>query len=40
MQFVAVKSKEQQAAVLVFRTRDLPVRQRTQQSEDRLTEYG
>src|SRR5215208_6348620 len=30
MRFVAVKSQEQQAAGLVFRTRDLLVRQRTQ----------
>ena len=30
MRFVAVKSEEQQAAGLVFRTRDLMVRQRTQ----------
>lgn len=30
MRFVAVKSEEQQAAGLVFRTRDLTVRQRTQ----------
>ena len=30
MRFVAVKSEEQQAAGLVFRTRDLLVRQRTQ----------
>lgn len=30
MRFVAVKSEEQQAAALVFRTRDLLVRQRTQ----------
>lgn len=30
MRFVAVKSEEQQAAGLVFRTRDLAVRQRTQ----------
>jgi transposase len=30
MRFVAVKTEEQQAAGLVFRTRDLVVRQRTQ----------
>lgn len=30
MRFVAVKSEEQQASALVFRTRDLMVRQRTQ----------
>ena len=30
MRFVAVKSEEQQAAALVFRTRDLAVKQRTQ----------
>jgi transposase len=30
MRFVAVKSEEQQAAGLLFRTRDLLVRQRTQ----------
>ena len=30
MRFVAVKSEQQQAAGLVFRTRDLLVRQRTQ----------
>lgn len=29
MRFVAVKSEEQQAAALVFRTRDLAVKQRT-----------
>jgi transposase len=29
MRFVAVKSERQQAAALVFRTRDLLVRQRT-----------
>lgn len=32
MRFVAVKSEEQQAAGLVFRTRELLVRQRTQSS--------
>jgi len=40
---VAVKSKEQQAAGLVFRTRDLLVRQRTQlinAIRGHLTEYG
>lgn len=30
MRFVAVKTEEQQASALVFRTRDLLVRQRTQ----------
>jgi transposase len=30
MRFVAIKSEEQQASALVFRTRDLLVRQRTQ----------
>lgn len=30
MRFVAVKSEEQQAAAMAYRTRDLPVRQRTQ----------
>lgn len=30
MRFVAVKSEEQQAAAIVFRVRDLVVRQRTQ----------
>ena len=43
MRFVAVKSKEQQAAGLVFRTRDLLVRQRTQlinAIRGHLTEYG
>ena len=30
MRFVAVKTEEQQAAALVFRTRDLAVKQRTQ----------
>ena len=43
MRFVAVKSEEQQAAGLVFRTRDLMVRQRTQlinAIRGHLTEYG
>jgi len=43
MRFVAVKSEEQQAAVLVFRTRDLAVKQRTQLANairGHLTEYG
>jgi transposase len=43
MRFVAVKSEEQQAAALVFRTRDLLVRQRTQlinAIRGHLTEYG
>ena len=43
MRFVAVKSAEQQAAGLVFRTRDLLVRQRTQlinAIRGHLTEYG
>jgi transposase len=43
MRFVAVKSEEQQAAGLVFRTRDLLVRQRTQlinAVRGHLTEYG
>lgn len=30
MRFVAVKSEEQQGAAMVYRTRDLLVRQRTQ----------
>ena len=34
MRFVAVKSERQQAAGLVFRTRDLLVRQRTQLIND------
>jgi transposase len=41
--FVAVKSEQQQAAGLVFRTRDLLVRQRTQlinAIRGHLTEYG
>lgn len=43
MRFVAVKSEEQQAAALVFRTRDLLVKQRTQLANairGHLTEYG
>jgi transposase len=43
MRFVAVKGEEQQAAGLVFRTRDLLVRQRTQlinAIRGHLTEYG
>jgi len=43
MRFVAVKSEQQQAAGLVFRTRDLLVRQRTQLINailGHLTEYG
>jgi transposase len=43
MRFVAVKSEEQHAAGLVFRTRDLLVRQRTQlinAIRGHLTEYG
>jgi transposase len=43
MRFVAVKSEEQQAAGLVFRTHDLLVRQRTQlinAIRGHLTEYG
>lgn len=43
MRFVAIKSKEQQASALVFRTRDLLVRQRTQlinAIRGHLTEYG
>jgi len=43
MRFVAVKSEEQQAAGLVFWTRDLVVRQRTQiinAIRGHLTEYG
>jgi transposase len=43
MRFVAIKSEEQQAAGLVFRTRDLLVRQRTQlinAIRGHLTEYG
>jgi transposase len=43
MRFVAVKSEEQQAAALVFRTRDLAVKQRTQIANaicEHLAEYG
>jgi transposase len=43
MRFVAVKSEQQQAAGLVFRARDLLVRQRTQlinAIRGHLTEYG
>ena len=43
MRFVAVKSEQQQAAGLVFRTRDLLVRQRTQlinAIRGHLTEYA
>jgi transposase len=43
MRFVAVKSEEQQASALVFRTRDLLVRQRTQiinAIRGHLAEYG
>lgn len=43
MRFVAIKSEEQQAAGLVFRTRDLLVRQRTQlinAIRSHLAEYG
>ncbi|MET1082716.1 MAG: IS110 family transposase [Burkholderiales bacterium] len=43
MRFVAMKSEEQQASALVFRTRDLLVRQRTQlinAIRGHLTEYG
>ena len=43
MRFVAVKSEEQQAAALVFRTRDLLVKQRTRLGNairGHLTEYG
>ncbi|EJL21254.1 IS110 family transposase [Novosphingobium sp. AP12] len=43
MRFVAIKSEEQQASGLVFRTRDLMVRQRTQlinAIRGHLTEYG
>ncbi|HEV7414735.1 MAG TPA: IS110 family transposase [Tianweitania sediminis] len=43
MRFVAVKSEEQQASALVFRTRDLLVHQRTQlinAIRGHLTEYG
>jgi transposase len=43
MRFVAVESEQQQAAALVFRTRDLAVKQRTQLANairGHLTEYG
>ena len=43
MRFVAVKSEEQQASALVFRTRDLLVRQRTQTINSirgHMAEYG
>lgn len=43
MRFVAIKSDQQQASALVFRTRDLLVRQRTQlinAIRGHLTEYG
>ena len=43
MRFVAIKTEEQQASALVFRTRDLLVRQRTQlinAVRGHLTEYG
>lgn len=43
MRFVAVKSEEQQASALVFRTRDLLVRQRTQlinAIRGHMAEYG
>jgi transposase len=43
MRFVAIKSEEQQASALVFRTRDLLVRQRTQlinAIRGHLAEYG
>ncbi|MBB4088135.1 Transposase [Sphingomonas carotinifaciens] len=43
MRFVAMKSEEQQAAALVFRTRDLAVKQRTQLGNalrGHLAEYG
>jgi transposase len=43
MRFVAVKSEDQQAAALVFRTRDLAVKQRTQIANairGHLAEYG
>lgn len=43
MRFVAVKSEEHQAGGLVFRTRDLAVRQRTQlinAIRGHLAEYG
>ena len=43
MRFVAVKSEQQQAAALVFRQRNLVVRQRTQLGDairGHLAEYG
>ena len=43
MRFVAVKSEEQQASAMVFRTRDLLVRQRTQTINairGHMAEYG
>lgn len=43
MRFVAIKSEEQQASALVFRARDLLVRQRTQlinPFRGHITEYG
>ena len=43
MRFVAIKSEEQQASALVFRTRDLLVRQRTQTINairGHMAEYG
>jgi transposase len=43
MRFVAIKSEEQQASALVFRTRDLLVRQRTQAINalrGHMAEYG
>jgi transposase len=43
MRFVAVKTEQQQASAMVFRTRDLLVRQRTQlvnALRGHLTEYG
>jgi transposase len=43
MRFVAVKAEEQQASGMVFRTRDLMVRQRTQLTNalrGHLAEYG
>lgn len=43
MRFVAIKSEEQQASALVFRTRDLLVRQRTQTTNairGHMAEYG
>ena len=43
MRFVAVKTEEQQARAMLFRTRDLPVRQRTQlinALRGQLSEHG